>query len=218
MLFPKPFPMEGAEPTGSPAPAPAGTPPAPAPAPAAPLPPEVAQKELAEARKESASYRERLRAAEAETAKLKADAEERAKKEAEAKGEYQKLYEDAKPKLSRLEALEQNLKRQAEAELAAIPENLRGFAPADPEKAIEYARTIRAQPGAPAAAPAAPPAPAAATTAPAAAPTATAGGPPKPTAAEMQEYGYTRDQKKKAELGAKIRAWDTHARAHPGES
>jgi hypothetical protein len=218
MLFPRiSHLMNTADPSASPAPAPAPTvtPPAPAPAPAAPLPPEVAQKELAEARKESASYRERLRAAEAEAAKLKADAEERAKKEAEAKGEYQKLYEDAKPKLTRLEQLEQNLKRQAEAELAAIPENLRGFAPADPEKAIEYARTIRAQPGAPAA----PPAPATAPTAPAAAPaTAAATKPPKPTAAEMQEYGYTRDAKRKAELGSKIRAWDSHAREHPGES
>lgn len=217
-----PFLMEGADPVGSPAPAappaPTATPPAPAPAPT-PLPPDVAAKELAEARKEAAAYRERLRKAEAE-------AEERSKAALVEQGKFKELYEaEAKSKASlaeQVKAYENAFHTQVEAEIASVPEQFRDLVPpgTDTQK-LEWVRNAKARglfSPAPTAPPAAPPAPAVAPTAPAPASAASAVKPPRPTDAEMQRYGYTRDPKDKAELRAKINAWSAYVAAHPGES
>jgi 2-oxoglutarate dehydrogenase E2 component (dihydrolipoamide succinyltransferase) len=219
--------MEGAEPPGSPAPAPSAPPapapagpPSPAPAPAAALPPDVAQRELAEARKEAAAYRERLRKAEAE-------AEERTKAALVEQGKFKELYEaEQKATASlkgQLSSYEAAFHAQVEAEIASVPEHFRDLIPpGNDTQRMEWVRNAKSRglfgaSPAPAAPPA--PAPAVAPTAPAAAPpTASPAKPPKPTDAEMQQYGYTRDSTVKATIGAKIRAWQAWSAAHPGES
>lgn len=205
-MSPDPAPAGGATPPPATPPAPAaGDPPTP---PAAPLPPDVQARELAEARKDAAAYREKLRKREAED-------EEKAKALLAEQGKHKELYEAeakrAKELADKVASYEAVQRARADAALAQIPEHLRAFAPADPVKAEEYAATIQksitAAPGAPAPKP-----PATAPAAPAPVPPASPGEPPKPTAAEMQESSFTRDPKRKAELEAKINAWQKSQR------
>lgn len=210
LMSPDPAPAAGAPtpPATPPAPA-AGDPPAPPPGtPPAPLPPDVQARELAEARKDAAAYREKLR-------KLEQAEEERQKKALEDQGKHKELYEAAeaqrKALADKVQSYEAVQRTRADAALAQIPEHLRAFAPTDPVKAEEYASTvlksIQPAPGAPPA-----PKPATAPAGPAPVPPAATGEPPKPSAAEMQESSYTRDPKRKAELQAKIDAWQKHQR------
>jgi hypothetical protein len=205
LMSPDPAPASATPPATPPAPA-AGEP-TPG-APPAPLPPDVQARELAEARKDAAAYREKLRKREAED-------EEKAKALLAEQGKHKELYEAeakrAKELADKVTAYEAAQRTRADAALAQIPEHLRAFAPADPVKAEEYASTIlkslQPAPGAPPA-----PRPTTAPAAPAPVPPATTGEPPKPTAAEMQESSYTRDPKRKAELEAKINAWQKSQR------
>lgn len=204
-MSPDPAPASAAPPATPPAPAAGDPPPG---APPAPLPPDVQARELAEARKDAAAYREKLR-------KREADDEEKAKALLAEQGKHKELYEAeakrAKELADKVTAYEAAQRTRADAALAQIPEHLRAFAPADPVKAEEYASTIlkslQPAPGAPPA-----PRPTTAPAAPAPVPPATTGEPPKPTAAEMQESSYTRDPKRKAELEAKINAWQKSQR------
>ena len=211
----------------SPDPAPASTPPPPAtsPAPAAGDPPAdppgrstdpaVLSARLDKSIEAEKAARDRAQKAEAEAQRLAALEADRQKKLLEEQGKHKELYEAAekerKAMAEKVAAYETVQRARADAALAQIPEHLRAFAPADPVKAEEYAAAVLKSstpaPGAPT-----PPRPTTAPAAPAPAPTAAPGAPPKPTPAEMQESSYTRDPKRKAELEAKINAWQKHQR------
>lgn len=211
----------------SPDPAPASTPPPPTTPPAPPAgdppsdppgrstDPAVLSARLDKAIADEKAARARAQAAEAEAQRLAAAEADRQKKLLEEQGKHKELYEAeskrAKELADKVAAYETAQRARADAALAQIPEHLRAFAPADPVKAEEYAAAVLKSstpaPGAPT-----PPRPATAPAAPAPAPTATPGAPPKPTPAEMQESSYTRDPKRKAELEAKINAWQKHQR------
>ena len=104
---------------------------------------------------EEKKARERAQKAESELAKRAAEDEEKAKKLLEEQGKHKELYEtEAKARKELAEKVaryEAGQRARADAALQAIPEHLRAFAPADPEKAEEYARTVQASltPGAP---------------------------------------------------------------------
>lgn len=152
MLFPKPFPMEGADPPGSPPaapPAPAADPP-PTDPPPAPLPPDVAAKELEQARKDAAGYREKLRKAEADLAERAKQDEERQKSALAEQGKFKELYEGEKKRAEdlagRVSSYEATFKAQADAELATVPEQYRDLIPAGTQaQQLEWVRNAKAK-------------------------------------------------------------------------
>ncbi len=212
-LSPDPAPASATPPPATP-PAPAAGDP-PADPPARSTDPAVLSARLDKAIADEKAARARAQAAEAEAQRLAAAEADRQKKLLEEQGKYNELYaaaeKERKELAEKLATYEAQVRARADAALALIPEDLRADAPPDPVKAEAYAQKIlkltTPAPGAPT-----PPRPATAPAAPAPAPTATPGAPPKPTPAEMQESSYTRDPKRKAELEAKINAWQKHQR------
>ena len=89
--------------------------------------------EVAELIAEAKKYRKRAQAAESELAKIREEAERRAKEEAEKKGEYEQLYQQTKAEYeamkAQVEAYEKATAEALEVELAAVPEEMHDLIP-----------------------------------------------------------------------------------------
>lgn len=187
--------------------------------------PKALKVELERTRKEAASYRVKAReAAEAQRKAQEAALAEQGKHKelAETRG---KALDEKEKELAELRTFkaereqretEERTKREAQvaADFAALPEDVRADVPDDPRAREVAVRTFQRATGK------APPPKAPATASVAPAPPKPAGGvkPPRPTEVEQQKYASTRDQKLKAELGAKIRAWTAWIQDHPEDS
>jgi hypothetical protein len=100
--------------------------------------PDWAQKLITELRSENGKHRKAKTEAEKQAAKAAEDA-------AKEQGKWKELYDSTKPKAERAEALEAFIADMLKAELAGVPDKLKGLVPAfdDPLKQLEWVRNAK---------------------------------------------------------------------------
>ena len=112
------------------------------------LTPEAQAAELAQARKDAADYRRKLREAEAREAEARKAQEEREKAQAEEQGQFRQLYEKEQQRAAELDArlrqMEHDQQRRDAAQAAGIPQLWQRLQGTTPEELAEDAKGLAA--------------------------------------------------------------------------